>query len=101
LVVTVPLFNAWTIWWNCDRLAHGFRGYWDAPIFFPEQQTFAFSEPQPATLMVAPVLWGSGSPILAYNAYLWLSLLLNGLVTLWLLKSLGHRTWLAGLGAIA
>jgi len=32
---TVPLFNLWTLRWNADRLAHGYAGYWDAPIFFP------------------------------------------------------------------
>src|SRR5690606_4693790 len=72
----------------------------DAPIFFPETDTFAFSEPQPATLRVAPVIWLSGSRILAYNAYMWLSLALNGLTTVWLLRSLGHRWWLSILGGI-
>lgn len=100
LVLTVPLFNAWTIWWNADRLQHGFLRYWDAPIFFPEQQTFAFSELQPATLLVAPVIWLSGSRILAYNVYLWLSLTLNGLASVWLLRLLGHRWWLSVFGGI-
>jgi hypothetical protein len=100
LVLTVPLFNVWTIWWNADRLQHGFRGYWDAPIFFPEEDAFAFSEPQPATLVVAPVIWLSGSRVLAYNAFLWLSLVLNGLVCVWLLRSLGHRWWLSILGGV-
>lgn len=77
-VATVPLFNAWTIWWNIDRAAHGFAGYWQAPIFHPAKGTFAFSEPQPATLLVAPVYWASGSLIVAYKAYLLLSLVLNG-----------------------
>jgi hypothetical protein len=100
LVPTVPLFNVWTIWWNVDRLQHGFRGYWDAPIFFPEEDAFAFSEPQPATLVVAPVIWLSGSRVLAYNVYLWLSLALNGLVCVWLLRSLGHRWCLSIAGGI-
>ena len=77
-VVTVPLFNAWTIWWNIDRATHGFVGYWDAPIFHPATGAFAFSEPQPMTLLVAPVYWATGSLIVAYKAYLVLSLVLNG-----------------------
>src|SRR3712207_5523737 len=32
---TVQLLNIWTLWWNADRLAHGFAGYWDAPFFHP------------------------------------------------------------------
>lgn len=80
-VSTVPLLNTWTIWWNIDRASHGFSGYWNAPIFYPTDGTFAFSEPQPATLIVAPVFWATGSLIIAYKAYLILSLVLNGLVT--------------------
>src|SRR5258708_1206453 len=41
-VATVPLFNLWTIWWNADRLRHGLKEYWEAPIFYPERDTFAF-----------------------------------------------------------
>lgn len=88
---TVPMFNAWTIWWNADRLLHAGRGYWDAPIFYPTRDSFAFSEPQPTTVLVAPVLWASGSRVLAYNVYLWLSLLLNGLFAERLLRLVGTR----------
>lgn len=58
---------------------HGLRGYWDAPIFFPESGAFAFSDPQPATMLVAPWLWVTHSPVIAYDVYLWLGLFLNGL----------------------
>jgi hypothetical protein len=85
---TVPLFNVWTIWWNADRALHGFEGYWNAPIFHPERDAFAFSEPQPMTLLVAPIIWLSGSRVLAYNAYLWLSLVLNAVFAERLLRQL-------------
>jgi hypothetical protein len=88
-VATVPLFNVWTIWWNADRLLHGFQEYWDAPIFFPFLETFAWSEPQPATLIVAPVIWLSDSRALAYNVYLGLSLVLNGVFCERLLRQQG------------
>lgn len=95
---TVPLFNLWTIWWNADRAMHGLRDYWRAPIFHPEHAAFAFSEPQPATLIVAPILWLTGSRALAYNIYLFGSLLLNGVFARRLLRSVGvsHRLALAG-----
>ena len=98
MLMTVPLFNAWTIWWNADRLSEGLEGYWDAPIFFPTSGAFAFSEPQPATMVVAPVFWFSGSPALAYNAYLLLSLFLNGLFTFRLLRRTGSPVSLAVIG---
>lgn len=90
-VTTVPLLNAWTMWWNVDRLEHGFRDYWDSPIFFPARDTFAFSEPQTTTLLVAPVLWLSGSRILAYNVWLLASLVLNGVFAERFLRVCGAR----------
>jgi hypothetical protein len=77
---TVPLFNVWTIWWNAECARHGFRGYWQAPIFHPAEDTFAYSETQPTTVAVAPVVWFSKTPILAYNVYLLANLALNGWV---------------------
>src|SRR6058998_3663233 len=29
----VPRLNLWALWWNSERLLHGYRGYWQAPIF--------------------------------------------------------------------
>ena len=98
---TVPLFNAWTIGWNVDRLAHGFAGYWDAPVFFPARSAFAFSEPQPATLVLAPVVWLSGSPVAALNVWVWLSLVLNGMFAWRLLRQLQMPDAASAVGASA
>jgi hypothetical protein len=91
---TVPFFNLWTTWWNADRLAHGLRDYWNAPIFHPTQGTFSFSEAQPTLWCVAPLVWLS-APVAAYNVYLLGSLWLNGWVGAALLRQLGHRESLA------
>jgi hypothetical protein len=77
-VATVPLLNVWVVWWNADRARHLYRGYWDAPIFYPERQTFAYSEAHPLTVITAPLLWLTGSRVAAYNVYLLLMLALNG-----------------------
>jgi hypothetical protein len=98
---TVPLFNAWTIWWNADRATRGFEGYWDAPIFHPATNTFAFSEPQPTTLIVAPLIWLGGSPVLACNVYLLCSLFLNAVVGASLLRVLRARRCVAVAGGAA
>lgn len=94
----VPLFNLWTIWWNVDRLGHAFTDYWQAPIFYPAIDAFAFSEPQPLTALLAPIVRGTGSRILAYNLFLWLSLLLNGLAAERLLRRVGAGRLPAFLG---
>ncbi len=88
---TVPLFNLWTMWWNADRATHGFANYWQAPIFDPVDSAFAFSEPQPTLLIVAPVLWLTGNRVLAYNGYLLLALALNGWAAHGLVRSRGGR----------
>jgi len=95
-VATVPLFNLWTLAWNADRLTHGFSGYWNAPIFYPTQSTFAFSEPQPVSLVVAPVVWLRETPIAAYNTYLVLSLAMNGWMAARLIRQVTANYW-AGL----
>lgn len=100
-VTTVPLLNVWTIWWNSDRIQHAFAGYWNAPIFHPTLNTFAFSEPQPTTLLVAPVIWITGSRVLAYNIYLWMSLVLNGIFTERLLRIVGVGRQAAICGGMA
>lgn len=87
---TVPLFNTWTVWWNADRAQHLYRGYWDAPIFHPQDAAFAFSEPQPTTSLVAPLDWAAGTPVPAYNAYLLLALALNGWSVFFLLRRLDY-----------
>lgn len=98
---TVPMFNAWTIWWNADRALHGFGGYWDAPIFYPTTNTFAFSEPQPMTLVVAPLIWAGLGPIVAANVYLLLALVFNGWFAERLLRTLGCRAGIAVGGGVA
>ena len=87
-IATVPLFNLWTLWWNADRLAHGLAGYWDAPIFHPAERTFAFSEPQPPHMAVAPLVWCTGHLGFAVNTYQLLSLTMNGLLGAWLCRLL-------------
>ena len=87
-VGTVPLFNLWTLQWNIDQLMQGYPNYWDAPIFTPTQGTFAFSETQPLSALLAAPLWlGFQSPAFGYNAVVILFLTLNGWFTYWLLKS--------------
>lgn len=96
---TVPLFNLWTLQWNIDQLVQGYPNYWDAPIFAPLKGTFAFSEPQPLSALLAAPLW-LHSAALGYNVVIVLFLTLNGWFAYWLLKSWDVTTlpaFLAGL----
>ncbi|MEZ6113106.1 MAG: hypothetical protein R3C99_19145 [Pirellulaceae bacterium] len=97
-VATVPLLNAWTMWWNGRAAEQGFSNYWDAPIFYPERDALAFSEPLPTTLAAWPLYKLTGSVTWAYNTLLLVSLTLNGISTFALLRHLrlDHRAALLG-----
>ncbi len=87
---TVPLFSLWTLWWAGDRAGHGFAGYGDAPIFYPNRGVTNYSEPMPLIgLPVAP-LWGLGvPPALIYNLALLAVLTLNGVFGYRLSRAVG------------
>lgn len=76
---TVPLFNTWTLWWVADRAAHNFEDFWQAPIFYPSEGSFTFSEPQPLTGILVLVFWRLlDSPFASHNMAILLCLFLNG-----------------------
>lgn len=100
-VRTVSLFNVWTVVWNSLQFEERFSGYWDAPVFFPEPRSFAFSEPQPATLVLAPFRPHRCRPALAFNLWLIASLTLNGLFAARLLRYLGVSVLFQAAGGTA
>lgn len=93
---TVPLFNLWTIGWNVDHFGFYGRGYWNAPIFHPTPEAFAFSEPFLLAGAAATPIWWVSTPAAAYNFLLLVSLILNGWATCRLLQALRLR-WLPAL----
>lgn len=99
---TVPLFNLWTLWWDADRVPHGFAGLWNAPIFRPLEGTFTFSEPmllQGVTL--SPLWWMGVAPAAIYNLAILFTLACNGLATRSLARALGAPREAALLAALA
>jgi hypothetical protein len=97
----VPNFNLWTLWWNADRLTHAYSGYWDAPTFAPLTGTFAFSEPQFLTGLLAGPMWlATGNRVLAYNLIVLMFLTLNGAAAYVLMRSLSVDVMPAVLSAL-
>ncbi len=98
---TVPRLNLWTLWWNSERMLHGYRGYWQAPIFHPDPTAFAYAEPQWLNGFVASAFWWTtASPALAYNAVVLVSLVLNGCCGYVLLRRLRVPFWPALCGGL-
>src|SRR3954465_7592408 len=63
-----PLLTSWLLGWDAEHLRHGLGGSGDAPFLFPSRHTLVFSEHMTGVaVFVAPVIWGTGNPILAYN----------------------------------
>jgi hypothetical protein len=96
-----PLLNAWILGWGADRLAAGLQGLWDAPIFYPHRDTFAWSEHLlGVTAFVAPIYWLTHNVVLTYNVALLGSIVLAGVgMYVLVLELTGSRgaAWLAGL----
>jgi hypothetical protein len=97
-----PVLNMWTLAWVAERLPHGLRGVWDAPIFFPYRHTLAFSEHLIGiALLVAPVYWLSQNAVLAYNGAFLGSYVLAGTTMYLLARDLAGRRDVAWLAALA
>jgi hypothetical protein len=84
-----PLLNSWTLAWVAHTLPAHPSQLLNANIFYPERGTLAYSEMLLVPgLLVAPVLWLGGDPILAHNLLLLASYVLSGLATYVLVRSL-------------
>jgi F5/8 type C domain len=96
-----PLFSSWILGWDAERLRHGLSGIWDAPILFPSRHTLAFAEHLLGiAVFVAPVIWVSNNPVLAYDIAFLLTFVLAGCGMYLLARELTGRrdaAFLAGL----
>src|SRR5439155_50123 len=73
------LLNTWILAWDAGRFAHGLRGLWDAPIFYPYSHALAYSEHLLGiAIFSAPLQWATRNPILVFNAVFLTSFVLAG-----------------------
>ena len=88
-----PILNTAILAWDADRIAHAFRGLWDAPFLFPHRHTLAYSEHLLGVAwLTTPIVWISRSGVLAYNTAYIGSYALAGLGMFLLVRSLTGRT---------
>ncbi len=94
------LLNAWTLAWDAERLGHGLRGLWQAPHFYPANDTLAWSEHLLGiAIFTAPIQWLTGNAIFTYNVALLGSVALAGTGMYLLVHELTGRrdaAWVAG-----
>lgn len=95
-----PLLNTWILWWNSTVLPFS-EAWWHAPLFYPTADGTAFTEHLVGiSLFATPIIWVTGSPVVAYNTAFLLSFPLSGLAAYLLCYQLTGRrdaAWVAGL----
>src|SRR5213593_2369181 len=63
-----PALVTFLLAWDADRIAHGFRAFWEAPYLFPHLHTLAYAEHMlGVALFTAPLQWLTRNPVLVYN----------------------------------
>ncbi|HEX2911296.1 MAG TPA: hypothetical protein VH186_10840 [Chloroflexia bacterium] len=83
------LLQTWTIDWDAHALLSNPLHWADANAFYPYTNTLAFTETLIGqAILVAPVIWLTGNPVLAYNLLLLGSFVLCGWGTYLLVKDL-------------
>jgi hypothetical protein len=69
----------WTVAWVAHALPRQPLSLFDAPIFYPEHHSLAFSEHMFVPSVIgAPLLWAGASPVLVYNLLIIAGLALSG-----------------------
>lgn len=88
--------NEWTIAWVAHQITRDPLSLFDAPIFYPERHTLAFSEHLVVQGVLALPLFAAGaSPVAAFNLLIVIGLALSG----WTTALVVHRwtgSWTAG-----
>ena len=93
-----PLANPYVVAWNARQLVRDPLHVFDTNVLFPHKAALALDEHRILpSLMVAPIVWATGNPILAYNVALVLASLLLALGT----RQLALRLGLGGVAAFA
>jgi len=96
-----PALNTWILAWDVHSLISDPLNLFNANIFYPHQNTLAFSEHLIADMVVAfPVILITHNPILAYNIILFLSFVLSGLGMFLLIDHYINNKYSAFLGGV-
>lgn len=80
--------NTWIVAWVPQALATAPLHLFDAPIFYPERHSLAFSEHMfVPSLIGAPLIWAGASPVLVYNLLIMLGFAVSGFAMYWVMAA--------------
>ncbi len=95
-----PLLQVWVVQWNIHKLTTSLASYFDANIFYPYPNTFAFHDHLFGLgLLGLPLYALSHNPIFTYNILFLLSFVLSAYGMFLLVKELTNHSraaWIAG-----
>ena len=97
-----PYFSMWRLGWVAHQIPHGWTGFFEGNIFFPEHHTLAYSDAMLLPgILLAPFFWIGVSSVTIYNCALLAAMALSG-VAMWVLVQRLTGSDLAGIvgGAI-
>lgn len=90
------VFITWSINWASYAITHAPLQLFEAPIFYPLQKTFTFSDPMlTAGLIATPFLRATHEPLVAHTAIIFISYVLMGWFTYLLVFELTRSRLLA------
>jgi hypothetical protein len=94
--------NTWIISWVPHALATNPLNLFEAPIFYPEHNSLAFSEHMfVPSLIGAPLIWAGVSPVLVYNLLIMLGFTLSGFAMYWVMAAWTGSQWAALIAGLA
>lgn len=94
--------NTWIIAWVPHALATSPLNLFEAPIFYPEHRSLAFSEHMLVpSLLGAPLIWAGVSPVFVYNLLIMLGLALSGFAMYWVMAAWTGSQWAGLIAGIA
>lgn len=86
----------WTMAWVAHIVPRAPWQLFEAPVFYPEAHSLAFSEHMFVPSMLgAPLLWAGASPVLVYNLLIILGLTLSGWAMYLVMERWTRSTWAA------
>jgi hypothetical protein len=89
--------NEWTMAWVAHQVVRDPVHLFDAPIFYPEKHTLAFSEHLFVQgVMAMPLYWAGASPVAAFNIMIIVGLALTGWTTALVMRR-WTGSWLAAI----
>lgn len=96
------VFTAWVLKSMGDKIITGEKPFWDGKIFYPHQNTLAFSDPYLTdTILALPLILSTDEPIALFNTALIIGQGLTLILMFFLLHELTNNRIVAVIGSLA